>query len=104
MTRILFINTVRSAGWLGRFFTRLRSPFQKWLLFNFSYQDYNAARTVQYQYPEYLSSTDNYLVALRRLIVRHGRGMERVEGAPEESAEERMVIEGDELVRAKPET
>ena len=39
--------------------------------FNFSDQDYDAMRSVRYQYPEYLSSTDNPVVALRKLVTEH---------------------------------
>ena len=70
--------------------------------FNFRNQDYDVEKYTQYSMPEYLSSTDSVVVAMRRLFVEHARDVqrrrEREEEAPEsleETAAERMVREGD---------
>ena len=78
-------------------------PYRNWELnFNFRNQDYDAERYVQYASPEYLSSTDSVVVAMRRLFVEHARDeqrrREREEALPEaleESEAERMVREVD---------
>ena len=51
---------------------------RNWILHcNFSDMDYDAMRSVRYQYPEYLSATDNYMVMLRWLIREHARGFKQ---------------------------
>ena len=55
--------------------------------------------------PEYLSSTDSVVVAMRRLFVEHARDVQRrrereeeLPESPEDTLAERMVREGDALV------
>ena len=38
---------------------------------------YDAMYSARYQYPEYLSATDSHVVAQRRLITEHARGLKR---------------------------
>ena len=64
--------------------------------FNFSDQDYNAMRSTRWQYPEYLSATDSHLVAERRLVADHARGIKRTVEVNELTTAERQVIEGHE--------
>ena len=83
-------------------------PYRNWELnFNFRNQDYDAEKYTQYNMPEYLSSTDSVVVAMRRLFADHNRDVirrrEREEALPEvmaESEAERMVREGDVKVSA----
>ena len=78
-------------------------PYRNWELnFNFRNQDYDAEKYTQYSKPEYLSSTDSVVVAMRRLFVEHNRDVlrrrQREEELPEvigESKAEQMVREGD---------
>jgi hypothetical protein len=56
-------------------------------------------RSCRYQYPEYLSSTDSVVVALRRLVAEHGRGNERDVAVVEETTAERLVRESEELFK-----
>ena len=72
------------------------------LSFNFRNQDYDAEKYTQYSMPEYLSSTDSVVVAMRRLFVEHARDVQRRRAMEEELPEsldeteaERMVREGD---------
>ena len=51
------------------------------LHYNFSDMDYDAMRSVRYQYPEYLSPTDDYMVLGRMLVREHGRDIQRAAGA-----------------------
>jgi hypothetical protein len=78
-------------------------PYRNWELnFNFRNQDYDAEKYVQYDFPEYLSSTDSVVVAMRRLFVEHNRDVQRrrareeeLPERPEETLAEQMVREGD---------
>jgi hypothetical protein len=78
-------------------------PYRNWELnFNFRNQDYDAEKYTQYSMPEYLSSTDSVVVAMRRLFVEHARDVQRRRAREEELPEtleeteaERMVREGD---------
>ena len=77
MTRVYYAFSTRPSNVWGRIYDRLTFfLYLKWMLFfNFSDQDYDAMRSCRYQHPEYLSSTDNCVVMLRRLITEHGRGV-----------------------------
>jgi hypothetical protein len=88
---------------LRRSWSSVTWPYRNWLLnFNFRNQDYDAEKYVQYSFPEYLSSTDSVVVAMRRLFVEHARDVQRRRAREEELPEsledtlaERMVREGD---------
>ena len=100
LTRAVYFFSSRPNSALGRLYDRLTFHlYLKWVRhFNFSDQDYDAMRSVRYQYPEFLSSTDNPVVTIRKLIVEHGRGLKRPAAAAEESEAERMVAEADSLL------
>ena len=98
LTRLLYI----SASWpkgFTRFRRKLTWPYQNWLAhFNFQSQDKDAVATVQYQYPEFLSSTDSYVVAFRKLITDHARGLNRTDEAPEVTTAEGHMYESEVLL------
>ncbi len=100
MTRATYFYSARPKSWLGRVYDRVSFRlFLNWMLFfNFSDQDYDAMRSCRYQYPEYLSSTDGVVVALRRLVAEHARGIERTIEVAEETTAERLVAEADRLL------
>jgi hypothetical protein len=52
-------------------------------------------RSARYQYPEYLSSTDSFLIAVRKLFAEHARGVERTVEVHEETTAEKLVYEAD---------
>jgi phenylpropionate dioxygenase-like ring-hydroxylating dioxygenase large terminal subunit len=103
LTRTVYFFSSRPQTALGRLYDRVSFKLiLNWMLFfNFSDQDYDAMRSIRYQYPEYLSSTDNTLVALRKLVTEHARGIQRA-AAPEVTAAERLVYEADRLLGAQP--
>ncbi len=72
-------------------------PVRDWAKnFNFRNQDIDAEKYGQYDAPEYLSSTDSVVIAMRKLFTEHARGVRKPE--PELVAEEvgeTMVREGD---------
>jgi phenylpropionate dioxygenase-like ring-hydroxylating dioxygenase large terminal subunit len=106
LSRVIYFYTTRPKNALGRIYDRISYELIiKWMyFFNFSDQDYDAMRSTRYQYPEYLSSTDNPVVALRKLITEHARGVRKeVEVAAETSAEKR-VYEADEALGVTPDT
>ena len=81
------------SNWLCRLWDRVTfNFFLNWMVnYNFSDQDYDAMRSVRYQHPEYLSSTDSVVVALRRLVTEHGRGLKHEIEVSEETTAERLV-------------
>jgi phenylpropionate dioxygenase-like ring-hydroxylating dioxygenase large terminal subunit len=96
LTRVMYLRSVRPQNKLARFYEWLTWPIGKWIFcFNFSDQDYDAMRTVRYQYPEYLSSTDSYMVAFRKLVVEHGRGIKKTVEVAEETTAERLIHEAE---------
>jgi phenylpropionate dioxygenase-like ring-hydroxylating dioxygenase large terminal subunit len=106
LTRMVYLNVERYSrppSLLRRFWSSVTWPYRNWELnFNFRNQDYDAEKYVQYSFPEYLSSTDSVVVAMRRLFVEHARDVqrrrEREEELPEsmeETLAEQMVREGD---------
>ena len=111
LTRMVYLNVERFAkqpNILRRLWSSVTWPYRNWELnFNFRNQDYDAEKYVQYTAPEYLSSTDSVVVAMRRLFVEHARDVqrrrEREEELPEsleETRAERMVREVDAQVAA----
>ena len=85
LTRMVYLNVERYEKRPG-FFRRLVSgatwPYRNWELnFNFRNQDYDAEKYTQYDMPEYLSSTDSVVVAMRRLFADHNRDVIRPAGA-----------------------
>jgi phenylpropionate dioxygenase-like ring-hydroxylating dioxygenase large terminal subunit len=96
LTRVMYLRSHRPWSRLTAIYETLTWPIGKWIFcFNFSDQDYDAMRTVRYQYPEYLSSTDSYMVAFRKLLVEHARGIKRSVPVAEETTAERLVRETD---------
>lgn len=74
LTRVFYMYGTRPRTLRRRIWEYATWPFYNFIVhFNFSDQDYDAMRTTRYDTPEYLSPTDSYLVALRRLMVEHGR-------------------------------
>ena len=115
LTRMVYLNVERyptQPSWLKRVYKTISWPYRNWELnFNFRNQDYDAEKYVQYSAPEYMSSTDSVVVAMRRLFTEHNRDTvlrrEWEEEAPEvfeETLAERLVREGDARVAAASET
>lgn len=103
LTRAVYFYSSRPRNWLGRLYDRATFPFLNWMIhFNFSDQDYDAMRTAQYQYPEYLSSTDNCVIALRRLVTEHARGVERTIEVAKQTTAEKLVYEADRALGVTP--
>jgi len=111
LTRMVYLNVERydqRPSLLWRIRSSVTWPYRNWEFnFNFRNQDYDAEKYTQSSMPEYLSSTDSVVVAMRRLFVEHARDVqrrrEREEEAPEgmeETAAEQMVREGDARVAA----
>lgn len=102
LTRVLYLHTVKPPDRLGRIWERAFWPIHKWVQhFNFSDQDYDAMRGTRYQYPEFLSSTDSFLVMLRKAITEHGRGIQRTVQVKEETTAERRIHEAYEKLGLK---
>ena len=115
LTRMVYLNVERyptEPNWLKRVYKGISWPYRNWELnFNFRNQDYDAEKYVQYSAPEYMSSTDSVVVAMRRLFTEHNRDTvlrrEWEEEAPEvleETLAEQLVREGDARVAAASET
>jgi phenylpropionate dioxygenase-like ring-hydroxylating dioxygenase large terminal subunit len=104
LTRVYYALSSRPSNIWGRTYDRVTYfLYLKWMLFfNFSDQDYDAMRSSRYQYPEYLSSTDNPVVMLRRLITEHGRGLQKQMRVRRHTSAEEMVYEGDRLLGEQP--
>ena len=81
LTRMVYLNVERYAtrpGTFRRLWSSVTWPYRNWELnFNFRNQDYDAQKYVQFASPEYLSSTDSAVVAMRRLFVEHARDVKR---------------------------
>ncbi len=54
--------------------------------------------SARYQYPEYLSATDSHVVAQRRLMTEHARGLKRPVQVAEMTTAEQLVTEGHALL------
>src|SRR5262249_8068123 len=103
LTRTVYFYSSRPRSRLGRLYDRFSFTFfLNWMInYNFSDQDYDAMRSIRYQYPEYLSSTDNALVALRKPVTEHARGVSRPAGGAVTTAE-RQVEQADRLLGVTP--
>jgi hypothetical protein len=100
LTRVVYLYARRVETPLGRAWARFSfHAYRNWLgHYNFSDQDYDAMRSCRYQYPEYLSATDSHVVAERRLVVEHGRGVKKSIEVNDLTTAEKQVIEGHELL------
>jgi hypothetical protein len=98
---VVYFRSRRVRTHLGRLWQRFAFHlYRNWLQnYNFSDQDYDAMYSVRYQYPEYLSATDSHLVAERRLITEHARGLERTVPVAELTTAEQLVAEGNALAQ-----
>ena len=103
LTRVLYLRTRRIKTRMGRFYERASfRAIVEWLNhYNFSDQDYDAMRSSRWQYPEYLSATDSHVVAQRRLITEHARGLKRPVEVRDATTAERLVVEAHELLGIK---
>jgi phenylpropionate dioxygenase-like ring-hydroxylating dioxygenase large terminal subunit len=105
LTRVMYLCSYQPTSLSDRIYRKLTWPIHNWVIhFNFSDQDYDAMRTARYQYPEYLSSTDSYMVMVRKNIVENGRGMKRTVEVPKETSAEKLVYQFDEELGVKPMT
>ncbi len=102
LTRVVFIRTRKIKSRLGRFYEWFTfKAYIEWLNhYNFSGQDYDAMGTTMWQHPEYLSATDSYVVAQRRLVVEHARqpiakGTESPEPAVEATEPVTVAVDGE---------
>lgn len=85
---------------MRRLWSGVTWPYRNWELnFNFRNQDYDAEKYVQYASPEYLSSTDSVVVAMRRLFVEHARDVQRRRELEEELPESLEETEAERMVR-----
>jgi hypothetical protein len=94
LTRILHVYALDVQG-AARTWERLYLPIRNFFQFNFSNADNDAVISTRYQYQEFLSSTDSFMVALRKMIVDHARGLERPVEVAEETTAESLVYEAD---------
>ena len=103
LTRVVYFYSRRVKTPVGRLWTRAAFLlYRNWLgHYNFSDQDYDAMRSCRYQYPEYLSATDSHVVAERRLITEHARGLKRDIEVREVTTAEAQVIEAHALLGIK---
>ena len=102
LTRVLYLRSVRPSSALAKLRERILWPLHNWEIhFNFSDQDYDAMRSVQYQYPEFLSSTDSFMIAFRRLITEHARGIQRTMDVAQETTAEKLVRQADRSLGVK---
>ncbi len=99
LTRAVYFRSVRLQHRFSRLWERVSFKlYRNWIYhYNFSDQDYDAMRSCRYQHTEYLSATDSHLVAERRLITEHARGIKRSVAVNEMTTAERLVVEGHEL-------
>lgn len=101
LTRLFFVSASWPSSGVSRVWKQIRWPLDNWLSnFNFQNQDRDVAVSVRYQYPEYLSPTDSYMVAFRKLVTEHGRGVGRAPTLPEETRAEKLMREGYALLGA----
>ncbi len=97
LTRVVYFRSKRIASPLGRLYEKITYHlYRNWMIhYNFSDMDYDAMRSVRYQYPEYLSPTDDYMVMVRMLIREHGRDKQRQKRATDAAPTEEWVHDGD---------
>ena len=80
LTRVVFFRADRCATRLGRVYAHVAYRWRSWINhFNFNSQDYYAFARSRYDQPEYLSATDTHVIAERRLVTEHARGIRRPE-------------------------
>ncbi len=93
LTRVVYFRSMRIRTGIGRLYERVTYRlYRNWLWhYNFSDQDYDAMRSTQYQYPEYLSATDSYVVGQRRLVTERARGAKRSVDVVEQTTAEQLV-------------
>jgi hypothetical protein len=105
LTRVLYAKPRRINTAFGRLVERiLWRGFLEWrFCYNFSDQDYDSMRSCRWQYPEYLSSTDSHVVAERRLVAEHARGIRKPVEVKEVTTAEQQVVEAHELLGARTE-
>ncbi len=61
-----------------RLWSSVTWPYRNWgFNFNIRNQDYDAEKYLQYSFPEYLSSTDSVLVAVRGMLVERVHDVQR---------------------------
>ena len=103
LTRMVYLNVERYSKPTSlprRLWSGATWPYRNWELnFNFRNQDYDAEKYTQYNMPEYLSSTDSVVVAMRRLFVEHARDVQRRREREEEAPENMEETEADQMVR-----
>ena len=103
LTRMVYLNVERYSQPTSlprRLWSGATWPYRNWELnFNFRNQDYDAEKYTQYNMPEYLSSTDSVVVAMRRLFVEHARDVQRRREREEEAPESMEETEADQMVR-----
>jgi phenylpropionate dioxygenase-like ring-hydroxylating dioxygenase large terminal subunit len=99
LTRAVYFRSIRTHHALTKVWEKVSfATYRNWFYhYNFSDQDYDAMRSCRYQYPEYLSATDSHLVAERRLITEHARGINRNGAVNELTTAEKLVLEAHEL-------
>ena len=95
LTRAIYFRFRRSDSALERLYHRVsfKLVFEFLNNFNFSDQDYDAMRSCRWQYPEYLSATDNHLVAERRLVTDFARAPRHTVDVTQDTSGERQVRE-----------
>jgi hypothetical protein len=105
LTRTIYFRFRRSHNPLVRVWHKVsyRVIFAWLNNFNFSDQDYDAMRSCRGQYPEFLSATDSHVVAERRLVAEHGRGLDRKVAVEAVTTAEQLVVEAHELLGKKAE-
>jgi phenylpropionate dioxygenase-like ring-hydroxylating dioxygenase large terminal subunit len=90
-SREVYVILSKSNSWLGRTYKRLFFNLweRRYLITNFSTQDFRAVSTQRYDTPEHLSATDSPVVAWRRLLIQ-SRGLmtpKAAESVPDTQAE-----------------
>ena len=59
-------------------------------------------RTVRYQYPEHLSSTDTYTAAFRRIAAEHARGVKHDGTSPSLTTAEQLIAQAEKEMGLEP--
>jgi len=105
LTRVVYFYAREVKTKAGRSWNRFAfNLYRNWLgHYNFSDQDYDAMRSCRYQYPEFLSATDSHVVAERRLITEHARGLSKKIAVNDVTTAELQVTEGHDLLGVRSE-
>ena len=100
LTRAVYFRSIRVHGLMGRIWERVSFSLDlNWIYhYNFSDQDYDAMRSCRYQFTEYLSATDSHVVAERRLMTEHARGLKKTFEINAVTTAEKQVMEAHELM------